>query len=242
MSLLREKEKSFHANQRLSKLINKIFSGFFATIVLSSHILPLSIIAQGEDTKESYTFVPSIKLDTKDRNVITSVKPNIKFVLGESLVNKEARIKTEEESRTRAAEQKRIEEEKRQTVSRELRVYSVEDFNSLYESAGARYDVNPKLLQAIHIVETGASGSTTRSSYAGATGPMQFLPSTWKRHGVDGDGDDKADISNVADAIFAAAKYLRSCGYPDVKKALWGYNPSSSYYNKVMGIALKLGM
>jgi membrane-bound lytic murein transglycosylase B len=71
---------------------------------------------------------------------------------------------------------------------------------------------------------------------------MQFLPSTWKHYGVDGNGDGVADITNVNDAIFSAANYLKACGYPNIKSALWGYNPSTRYYTKVMTKAQSFGL
>ena len=49
---------------------------------------------------------------------------------------------------------------------------------------------------------------------AGAGGPMQFLASTWARYGVDGDGDGRVDRWDPADAIYAAANYLRASGAP----------------------------
>jgi len=242
MSLRREKEQKYLAKERFTNLFNRIFSGLFATIVLSTHILPLSVIADEKTGIESNDVTPLLKLDTSNARVISSTKTKSEFVIGESRSNRELRLKAEDAARAKVAEQKRLEETKRETVSRELRAYSPEEFNSIYESAGAMFGINPKLLQAVHIVETGASGSTRKTSYAGATGPMQFLPSTWRRHGVDGDGDGHADITNVADAIYTAASYLKSCGYPDTRKALWGYNPSTSYYNKVMNTASRLGM
>jgi len=115
------------------------------------------------------------------------------------------------------------------------------NFDEIYQRAQSVYGVNWKILKAIHYVETGCSGSTSKRSYAGAVGPMQFLLSTWRSYGVDGNGDGEADITNVEDAIFTAARYLFACGYPNVKRALWGYNPSTSYYNKVMEVAYSIG-
>lgn len=43
-------------------------------------------------------------------------------------------------------------------------------------------------------------------SPAGAQGIAQFMPSTWKQYGIDGDGDGIADIWNPIDAIHSAAK------------------------------------
>ena len=47
---------------------------------------------------------------------------------------------------------------------------------------------------------------------AGAEGWMQFLPAEWAQYGVDANGDGVRDPYNPADAIFAAARYLRAAG------------------------------
>ncbi len=46
-----------------------------------------------------------------------------------------------------------------------------------------------------------------RSSWAGATGYTQFLPSEYYKHGVDLDGDGRVDIwHSVPDALAAAPR------------------------------------
>ena len=45
-----------------------------------------------------------------------------------------------------------------------------------------------------------------------AVGPMQFIPGTWGRWGIDGNGDGIADPQNMYDAALAAAHYLCSTG------------------------------
>jgi lytic murein transglycosylase len=53
-----------------------------------------------------------------------------------------------------------------------------------------------------------------RSSWAGATGLTQFLPSEFYRHGVDFDGDGRRDIWNsVPDALASAAQQLVNKGW-----------------------------
>jgi lytic murein transglycosylase len=53
-----------------------------------------------------------------------------------------------------------------------------------------------------------------RSSWAGATGLTQFLPSEFYKHGVDLDGDGKVDIwHSVPDALASAARQLVNKGW-----------------------------
>jgi len=71
-----------------------------------------------------------------------------------------------------------------------------------------------------------------------AVGPMQFIPTTWKSMGQDGNGDGVKDPHNMYDAILAAAHYLKVSGAPgNYRKALWSYNHSDVYYSKVMAKA-----
>jgi soluble lytic murein transglycosylase-like protein len=111
---------------------------------------------------------------------------------------------------------------------------------ALYRAAGYRYGVDWRILAAINRVETNY-GSNTSTSSAGAVGWMQFLPSTWRRWGVDASGDGVADPMNPADAIYSAARYLQAAGIQrDVRRGLWAYNPLASYVNMVLSIAARL--
>src|SRR6478672_11862585 len=61
-----------------------------------------------------------------------------------------------------------------------------------------------------------------RSSWAGATGLTQFLPSEFYKHGVDLDGDGKVDIwHSVPDALASAAQQLVNKGWQ--KGVRWAY-------------------
>lgn len=71
-----------------------------------------------------------------------------------------------------------------------------------------------------------------------AVGPMQFIPSTWKSYGMDGNKDGKADPENVYDASLAAARYLcagdRDLSRPaDLDRAIYSYNKSTEYVSTV---------
>ncbi len=72
-----------------------------------------------------------------------------------------------------------------------------------------------EFLSALKLVEDGRLTSPRRrSSWAGAMGLVQFLPSDYERHGTDGDGDGQVDIwASVPDALASAASQLRAKGW-----------------------------
>ncbi|HEY5389349.1 MAG TPA: lytic murein transglycosylase, partial [Solirubrobacteraceae bacterium] len=105
---------------------------------------------------------------------------------------------------------------------------------AIYQSAGSWYGVPWQVLAAINEVETDY-GTNLDVSSAGAIGWMQFLPSTWKRYGVDASGAGARDPYNAADAIFAAARYLAAAGAShNLAHAIFAYNHSHAYVQSVL--------
>jgi membrane-bound lytic murein transglycosylase B len=76
-----------------------------------------------------------------------------------------------------------------------------------------------------------------------AVGPMQFIPSTWRSLGRDGNGDGVSDPNNLFDSTVAAAAYLclsvdGSLADPaQLRQAVYNYNHSWPYVDAVLGWA-----
>ncbi len=111
----------------------------------------------------------------------------------------------------------------------------------IYQAAGIQYTVPWQVLAAINEIETDY-GRNLSVSTAGAVGWMQFLPSTWKRYGVDANGDGVADPYNPVDAVFSAARYLHAAGASkDIGGAVFSYNHAGWYVQSVMLRAKLIG-
>ena len=111
----------------------------------------------------------------------------------------------------------------------------------IYQAAGIEYGVRWEILAAINEIETDY-GRNLNVSTAGAVGWMQFMPSTWKRYGVDANHDGRKDPYNPVDAIFAAARYLKAArADQDVRGAVFAYNHADWYVDSVLMRARLIG-
>jgi membrane-bound lytic murein transglycosylase B len=72
-----------------------------------------------------------------------------------------------------------------------------------------------QFVNALQIVDRGdVEPDVMRGSWAGAMGQTQFMPSSYLRYAVDGDGDGRVDLWNsTPDALTSAANFLRSIGW-----------------------------
>jgi len=80
-----------------------------------------------------------------------------------------------------------------------------------------------QMIVALKILEEGhATRAEMKSSWAGAMGYTQFLPSDFEKHAVDFDRDGRRDIWNsVADALASAGNSLHSQGWDGAQT--WAY-------------------
>ena len=110
---------------------------------------------------------------------------------------------------------------------------SVGELRAAYNTAQKATGIGWEYLAAVNFVET-KMGRIRGTSTAGAQGPMQFLPATWKIYG-------RGDINNTNDAIAAAARFLKAKGGPqDMAKALFRYNNSKRYVTAITNYTTNL--
>lgn len=88
------------------------------------------------------------------------------------------------------------------------------------------------------IADTDAGALDDDARWDHAVGPMQFIPSTWRLAGMDGNGDGTADPSNIDDAALSAATYLCAHGRNLTTAQGWtdaihSYNQSDAYLRQV---------
>lgn len=103
---------------------------------------------------------------------------------------------------------------------------------------GPRLDGNGFAL----ITDTDAGTFDGDLEFDRAVGPMQFIPTTWRSSGEDGNGDGRRDPNNVYDGVTAAGMYLCRSRLPlDIEGNLFtaalNYNHSSAYATQIVNLA-----
>jgi membrane-bound lytic murein transglycosylase B len=90
---------------------------------------------------------------------------------------------------------------------------------------------------------TGFSVFDLRGSYTGAFGIPQFLPSSFVKWAIDGDGDGTIDLYNPVDAIYSVANYLKTNGWDSTlagqRAAVFHYNNNNNYVDAVLNLAMR---
>jgi membrane-bound lytic murein transglycosylase B len=99
-------------------------------------------------------------------------------------------------------------------------------------------------LLALEKIDSVFDISTIEGSHAGAFGISQFIPDSYVRWAVDGNGDGIVNLFEIEDAVFSAANYLNEHGWSDDPQdqydAIWGYNHSSAYVRAIQKLASKV--
>jgi len=105
-----------------------------------------------------------------------------------------------------------------------------EELHSIVEEVAARHNVDPALIKAIIMAESGYNPRAV--SKKGATGLMQLMPSTAKELGV-------KEIFDPKDNVEAGVKYFKRLlrrFNGDVKLALAAYNAGSTKVRRYKGV------
>jgi membrane-bound lytic murein transglycosylase B len=84
-----------------------------------------------------------------------------------------------------------------------------------------------------------------KGSWAGAFGMAQFIPSSYAKYAVDGNGDGTIDLFDFSDATASIANYLTSHGWekdsPEKNwKAVYAYNHCDEYVKAIFAYAKAL--
>jgi membrane-bound lytic murein transglycosylase B len=87
---------------------------------------------------------------------------------------------------------------------------------------GRRTLFRDELFAALRIIDSGdVAPDALKGSWAGAMGQSQFMPSSYLRWAVDGDGDGRRDIwTSLPDVFASIASYLKEHGW--VRDERWG--------------------
>nr|WP_246782664.1 lytic murein transglycosylase [Rhodococcus maanshanensis] len=127
-------------------------------------------------------------------------------------------------------------------------IASVESRHGTYRgsSVAPRGDVSPQIRGipldggpgVAEIPDTDGGAMDGDPVHDRAMGPLQFIPETWKRWGVDANGDGVANPDNIDDAALTAARYLCARGgdltsEEGWRRALMAYNLSGEYLSDV---------
>jgi Transglycosylase SLT domain len=127
----------------------------------------------------------------------------------------------------------------------------VESNHGMYGGAATRFSPSGTVTPRITGVPLNGNGvasipDSDRGRWDGdrvwdrAVGPMQFIPTTWRSLGRDGNGDGVADPNNLFDSAVSAAAYLclsvdGSLSDPAMlRQAIYNYNHSWTYVDAIL--------
>ena len=129
---------------------------------------------------------------------------------------------------------KGVAEPRRSEVARKVRDRGAYLEATFYPEVRATFELAKKL---------GIDPLGIRGSKAGAFGLPQFLPSSYLRFAVDGNGNGNVSLFEPADAIASAANYLAGHGWrpglgrAERRRVLFAYNKSDPYVDTILTLA-----
>jgi membrane-bound lytic murein transglycosylase B len=123
----------------------------------------------------------------------------------------------------------------------------------LDEELAARVRARAAKLEEMFLPEVRATFEVARAegvdplsltgSPSGAFGVPQFLPTSYLKHGADGNGDGTVDLYDLDDAAASAARFLAAFGWSSAlghaerRQVIWNYNRSDAYIDAVLDLA-----
>jgi membrane-bound lytic murein transglycosylase B len=242
------KEKIISLSKKMSTASLTVKIATFSLVMAAVPASAMQTTVKNDAATKQYN--TALKLDLNSQTILSRNENKPVIQVGESEYDKKEREARE------AAEANREVVTRESTATRTEESATSTDINNisntntsydpdlatkraLVQKAASRYSIDWKILEAVWQVESGKAWITPVTSYAGAQGPMQFMPGTWIAYAVDGNGDGFADINNAEDAVYAAANLLAQAGAAagDVDSALFSYNHAQWYVDMVKGIA-----
>lgn len=221
------------------KNIKNVFKKYRSS--LSSKMIPvfaLGFLSMLPNTLWANAAAPGVRsanivIDFKSPNPVTAVDKRMDIVIGESRFEQKVRA----DNRQKELDLARV-NQSRNVYSRESTVRtsgpSINEKRDIVKDIASRNGIDWKILEAVWEVESGKSWDRSVTSYAGAQGPMQFLPSTFRHYAAPG-----ANINSARDSLEAGAKLLALAGAAtgNIDQALFSYNHSGAYVSKVKRVA-----
>lgn len=216
-----------------------------AVVITAQGLVPAHNLADVVRAADTDVTVPQLVLNTQSADAMITQAPRVQLTitLVESKAEEVERQKRDEAARAAAeATPAPVTAPTTDAVPTSTPVdVPLEEKRALAKAAAAEYGIDWKLVEAVWQIESGKRWQTTVRSSAGAQGPMQFMPGTWRAYAVDGNGDGVANVNDARDAVYAGARYLAANGAAtDVDRALLRYNHAQWYVDKVKNLAASI--